>query len=494
MIKRYADNAIMDLWSEENKLRLWLRTEMAVMEALVNLGKMPADKLREIERIFSEHPIDLGWWHQRDKEIKHDLNAFIDERLRFLPPELQQYFHKKITSYDTEESAFITILQRSCEHVLKSVYSLEMILASMARKYRYTIMNARTHGQEAEMQSFGKRCLAWKADLTLDKKNLEKSMQNLRFSKISGAIGNYGNIDPELEINALEEMDLLPYYGSTQIMPREFYAPIAQALSQIVMTINKIALAIRLGARSGRPIFQEPFTKKQKGSSAMPHKKNTIGLEQIEGMSRMAQGYAQMIQQNICTWEERAIEQSSVERIAWPDLFHVTIRSLKVISDTLSGLKIYPDNMMAEIIESRSCYASSEAKELLKELCQQYGIDNEAAYRIVQLAAFNVFEPADERKFFRDTVPDSLSHATSVLMAFENLQHGPVTSILTIIMKGELKISEQLDASEEQVAEWNDMLQKLFNDEASCRRWINIFSPEFLLRNEEILYEKILSE
>ena len=183
---------------------------------------------------------------------------------------------------------------------------------------------------------------------------LHEVSTNLDYSKLSGAIGNYGSINPEVEIKALELLELQPYYGATQIMPRELYAPLAQALAQIVSTLNKIAMAIRLGARSGNPIYHEPFKKTQMGSSAMPHKKNTIRTEQIEGMERMAHNYLQMIMENIKTWEERAIEQSCVERVAWPDLFHVTIHSLRSMNFVLSGLQVYPDNMLREIIESSS--------------------------------------------------------------------------------------------------------------------------------------------
>ncbi len=503
MIKRYEDKDVVRIWSNEHKLDLWQKTELAVILAMANLGKTDEETYRKISEALSKNPIDVNWWLQRDKEIHHDLNAFLDERLRFLPPDLQVYFHRKITSYDTEEPAFAQILEQSLILVKMYCFELRNILKAMAQKYRYTIMNGRTHGQEAELQTFGKRCLTWLQDLRVDMDNLKRAKENLKYSKLSGAIGNYGSIDPAVEKEALKILGFEPFYGATQILPRELYAPIAQALCQIVLTLDKIAIAIRLGARSGRPIYQEPFAKKQKGSSAMPHKKNTISTEQIEGMGRMAKGYYLMIMDNIRTWEERAIEQSSVERVAWPDLFHVVIHSFKTMTRVLEGLVVYPDNMILEIIESRGCYASSEVKEILKELGIPLGLTTEDAYRIVQLAAFNAFEPGDEAKKLRENLPESLARADELLLEslakanelileFRQVPRPTPVSIQEIIAKAQLKPSSQLEASEKDVQRWNKILEQIFQESENLDRWNQIFLPSYLLRNEATLFKKIL--
>lgn len=494
MIERYADKEITGIWSNEHKLSLWQEVELAVIEAMANLGQISKETYKEIAKILSEHPIDLEWWLGREVEIGHDFNAFLDERLRWLPPELQPYFHKKTTSYDTEEPAFATMLRKSLDQVKDYYRRLETTLRYMAIKYRYTIMNGRTHGQEAELQTFGKRCLTWLKDLYTDWENLKRSIKNLRYSKLSGAIGNYGSIDPAIEKEALRILDFEPYYGATQIMPRELYAPVAQALYQVVCTLDKIALAIRLGARSGRPIYQEPFGRKQKGSSAMPHKKNTIRTEQIEGMERMARGFCIMILENIKTWEERAIEQSSVERVAWPDLFHVVVHSLKTMERVLEGLVVYPDNMLLEIVESRGCYASSEAKELLKEMGLPFGLTSEEAYRIVQLAAFNVFEPRGGVKKFRENLSSSFAEADQTLCEFKRLPSPKAISIQEIIAKAKLKVSSELENSEEDVFRWNGILKQIFRNKENLEHWNVIFLPSYLLRNEGKLYQEILGE
>jgi adenylosuccinate lyase len=492
MIERYADKDIARIWSDENKLKLWQKTELAVIEAMAEIEQIDKEVYQKISKILESQPIDLNWWQAKDAEIKHDLNAFVEERLRFLPPELQPYFHRKITSYDDEEPAFATMLKESIALVEKYYQELEATLVEMAKKYRFTIMLGRTHGQGAALQSFGKRILTWLKVLRFDLDNLKRESENLKYSKISGAIGNYESIEPELEKKALKILGFEPYYGAIQTMPREIYAPIAQALCQIVLTLDKIALDIRLGARSGRPIYQEPFGKKQKGSSAMPHKKNTISTEQMEGMGRMAKGFENMIKENIKTWEERAIEQSCVERVAWPDLFHIVIHSLKTMTRVLKGLVVYPDNMLWEIIESRGCYASSEAKEVLRQLGVQYGLTTEDAYRIIQLAAFNAFEPSDAIKRIRTNLPSSLTEADEALKDMAWHQEPKPTSIRWIISEGYLKTSPQLDITEGEVQKWNAILKQIFSQADNLEKWNQIFQPSYLLKNEAKLYQEII--
>jgi adenylosuccinate lyase len=493
MIERYADPEITRIWSNENKVKLWEETELAVIRAMAALKQLEEKDCLEIVTALEAHPIDIQWWLEKEKEMRHDLNAFVAERTRFLPSHLQQYFHQKITSYDTEEPAFVMMLIQSLDIVRSYSAKLIDLLAEMAKKYRFTVMNGRTHGQEAELQTFGKRTLTWLQDLALDMSNLAQAKERLQYSKLSGAVGNYTGISPELEAEALKILGFKPYYGATQIMPREIYAPTAQALCQIVLTLDKIATSIRLGARSGRPIFQEPFSKKQTGSSTMPHKKNTISTEQIEGMARTAQGYLSMIMANIKTWEERAIEQSCVERIAWPDLFHVVVHSLKTMTRVLSGLVVYPDNMLLEIIESRGCYASSTAKEVLKKLGEPHGLTVEECYRIIQLAAFNAFEPSREIEGIRNNLPESLEEADRIFVKFLQIKaQGPI-SIRDIIAEGKLRTSAQLSATEEDVKRWNETLKKIFESETIKTCWYQIFLPSNLLQNEQTLYQKILN-
>lgn len=492
MIPRYANQKISEIWSNENKLRLWQKTELAVIRARVNLSQIAENIYSGIDESLRANPIDIDWWLARDKEIGHDLNAFIDERLKFLPINLQPYFHDGMTSYDTEEPALASMLFESLFALTECLNPIMKTLEEMAVHYRYTIMNGRTHGQEADLQSFGKRCLTWLIAVKEDGKNLAKAAENTQYSKLSGAIGNYRALKPEVETEALRLLQLKPFYGATQIMPRELYAPIAQAVCQLVLTLDKIATDIRLGARSGRPIYQEPFGKKQKGSSAMPHKKNTISCEQLEGMARMAKGYLLMIMDNIKTWEERAIEQSCVERNAWPDLFHTAIHSAKTITKVLQGLTVYPDNMLAEIIDSRGCYAAGEAKEFLRHHGAKHGLSAEDAYRIVQLAAFNVFEPNEFANQLRQDPPRSFADAESALSRIRNECAIKPINIHDVIGNGRLIASNQLEINAFTVKVWNQTLCKIFADEGVREKWDQVFMPSNLLKGEDTLYEKIL--
>ncbi|MFA7171528.1 MAG: lyase family protein [Candidatus Paceibacterota bacterium] len=490
IIARYEHPTISRVWSNENKLKLWQKTEFAVIEARANLGLINREIFTSIFEKLGNQEIDIAWWLKREEETKHDLNAFIDERLRFLPIELQRHWHDGLTSYDTEESAFVSTLRESVSLLKEELKPLIKRLEEMSIEYRYTVMLARTHGQWAEIESFGKRCLTWLVILREGLRNLERTEENLKFSKLSGAIGNYQGITAEIEEEALRILGFQPFYGATQILPRELYAPLAQAICQIVLSLNKIAIDIRLGARSGITILQEPFGKKQKGSSAMPHKKNTISGEKIEGMARAAKGYMNMLMDNVVTWEERAIEQSSVERIAWPDLFHVAIHAIKTMNKVLQGLTVYPDNMLKEINESCGCYAAGEVKEFLRHLGAPYGLGTEGAYRIVQLAAFNVFEPSEEAKRLRENPPTSIAEAQRMLLPLRNTRK-PI-STQDIIANGKLVVSDRLEANKETIEEWNRILVKIFERPENREKWNQLFAFEYLLKGENTLYEKIL--
>ncbi|MEK7181404.1 MAG: lyase family protein [Patescibacteria group bacterium] len=494
MHSRYTDPRIESIWSDANRLNHWQDTEFAVILGNVALGKIPKKFYRKIRRILKSKPIDLDWWRARDKEIHHDLNAFLDERLRYLPPDLQQFLHQFITSYDTEEPAFARMLVESLAIVDEVYDRTKRAIVFLALKYRFLIKLGKTHGQDAELQTFGKRCLTWLRDLEEAYEALAQARQVLKYSKISGAIGNYGAIDPELEKKALKILGFEPYYGATQIMPRVLYVPLADALSNIVQVLDKVATDIRLNARGGRPLMREPFGKKQKGSSAMPQKKNQVRSENEGGMARMAAGYSQMIHANIQTWEERDISQSSVERVAWADLFHVTVNALKGMVFILEGLNVYPDNIAQEVYEARGTYATAEVKEFLKRRMAIFGLSTEDAYRIVQLAAFNVFEPSQARQRIRATIPSLLSEGAALIDRISKLAPDPVISIQDFIPAAELRVSNELEITGEMVAKYNECLRLIFAEKRAIEEWNWCFNPLYLLRHEAILYEKILGE
>ena len=261
MHERYENSNISKIWSNENKLALWQQTELAVLHAKANLERISFDTCNTISKILQNQPINIAWWKKKDEEIHHDLNAFVFERIRFLPTELQNEFHKDMTSYDTEESPFIRMLIDSMVIVWDHIDNYRFTLKRMADQYRYIIMCSHTHGQSAELQTYGKVILTWYQELKATLVLLETAEQYLVVSKLSGATGNYGSLDPEIEKEALRLLDFDPYYGATQIMPRSFYLPLASTLCQLVQILNKTAIDFRLGARSVLPLWHEPFKK-----------------------------------------------------------------------------------------------------------------------------------------------------------------------------------------------------------------------------------------
>jgi adenylosuccinate lyase len=314
-------------------------------------------------------------------------------------------------------------------------------------------------------------------------------------SRISGAVGNYGgNMTPEIEREALRILGLEPYYGATQIVPRTVHAPLAQALLVVAEAVGKIALDVRLMARSGTPLVHEPFSKIQKGSSAMPHKKNTIITEQMEGMVRLARGYVLALTSNISTWEERAIEQSCVERVAWPDLFHVVSRIVTQMTKVCSGLVVYPDRMLQEVIEARGTYATDEAKNFLAKELGKRGVSSETAYRIVQLASFCVFEPSARWLKVRDDRKASFKMADSIVENRLSKRGTDDSTIGDVIENAALVPVPSLAADEKQVAEWNALLRDVFSTQAMRDTWQDLFLPSHLLQGEAFLFDKILGE
>jgi adenylosuccinate lyase len=495
MIPRYTHPEIGKINSDLAKLLRWQESEFAVIRGRVFLGLTPSETYDRITTTLEANLPDVAWWKAQDDEINHDLNAFLDERRRFIPVELQAEWHKDTTSYDTEEPAQALAFLAMGEFVEAALDRFESVVVQQVERHRYTIMLDRTHGQGAKLRSFGGRLLTWYADLRIPRVQFKTALALCRQSRISGAIGNYGGgLTPALEAAALESLDLTPYHGATQIMPRVVYAPLAQSLQLVCEQLGKMALDFRLGARSGYPLAHEPFGKKQKGSSAMPHKKNTTLTEQMAGMVGMARHFAAMLVESIETWESRDIGQSCVERVAWPDLFHVTLRMLSVMTRVVEGMVVYTDNMLKEIVASRGTYASDEAKNFLAEELGKRGVEAEVAYRIVQLASFDVFQPRGMWAQLRASLPASLKEADYLLDLAKGAPAEEFVSIQTFIPDAKLFPVAELQASVEDVDRYNALLRDLFSNEKVLERWHECFKPSNLLRYEEFLYQKLLGK
>ena len=490
MIDRYINKAVALIWRDETKTDTWQQVELAVIEARARLGLIPRELFTRVRDSLAA-PTNLEWWRAKEKETNHDLQAWVAERVRHLAHDLKPSFHEGMTSYDTEETAFLIMLKNSASLVTMACEDLEDALRKQAVKYRYCPMMGVTHGQHAEIQTFGKRCLTWLQEIALAKQRVATEANNLRFSRLSGAIGSYGGVTPEVEVEALKILGFEPFYGATQILPRQLHVPLASSLAILVSVISKIGTDIRLGARSPRPIYQEPFGKAQTGSSRMPHKRNPINCEQLEGMQRMALGYLQMIMQNITTDEERAIEQSSVERVAWPDLFHVAMRSLSVCTKVISGLQVYPDRMMLDIVDTCGTWAAGAVKEFLRTQLVKFGVNTEETYRIVQLASFVAFAPGGQAVEIRANPSGSFAEANRLLSTNDFVM--PRRSIQHIIEGYGLVVVEGLSATPAEVEKWNNALRELFTS-INPDEWKAVFSIEARLKDEDCLFQNIIDD
>ncbi len=492
MIPRYAHGGISQLFSDEQKVARWDAVELAVIAARVELDLTTASAYEEIAAQLKAHPCDIRWWHTREAETKHDLTAYIDERLRHIPHALHAEWHKDMTSYDTEDAAATRALLDAAELVHADVKKLIQLLRSIALQYRYTPMLERTHGQWAKLRSFGGRVLTWLKPLSFALSQLEHALLSCQYSRISGAIGNYGGeLSPQIEQLALRKLKLVPFYGATQILPRIVQAPLAQALRLVAEALAQIATDFRLGSRSGCPLWHEPFGKKQKGSSAMPHKKNPINTEQMGGMLNLVRGYESSILASMQTWEGRAIEQSCVERTAWPDLFHAVLRMTSVMNRVISGMVVYPDNMVREIGESRGTYASDEAKNMLARECGKRDVPFETAYRIMQAASFIAFKPNAYWHSIRTKELESLTDADLYAHSLHPAQE--MRGIDDIIAKAELVPVDEIDVTAEHAETWNALLRRIFESDSVRNEWSKLFAPSYLLKNEGFLFASILN-
>jgi len=489
MIPRYRHEGVALIWSDENKLLQWQNVELAVIKAKELLGIFPRGTYKKIKKNL-DVVIDVEWWKKKDDEIHHDLNAFLDERLRYIPDELHQYWHAKMTSYDTEEPATSLMLLDSIEIVEQAINVMLEILKEKALKYQHTPMMGRSHGQVGKIQSFGKRIYDWRVNLILAKKELQHAKTSIKFSKLSGAMGNYQGLTPKEEKQALAILGLKPFKGATQIMPRIIHQPLANALVMVVGALTQIAVDIKLGARSGNPICHEPFKKLQKGSSAMPHKKNTIRCENQEGMFKAAKGFQNMLHDCMVTWEERSIEQSSPERIAWPDLFHVVMNSFKNMKRVVSGMAVFEDNMLKEIKDTLGCYASEDAKDFLKEKGAKYGLSHEDAYRIVQLAAFQAFQlqVSGKRLDMRGKGFKSVKHAEKSMLNLNFQGYG--LNIKQIIISS-LRPHDELGVTKKEVDRWKKIIAKIYAENSNINEWEKIFKPAYHLRGESVFFKQL---
>jgi adenylosuccinate lyase len=389
------------IWSDEAKLARWLEVELAALEGWAAIGAVPAEAVREIRaRATVPSPERVA---EIEARLHHDTAAFVDAVAEGLGDE-GRWFHYGLTSSDVVDTALSLQIQEAGMLLLESVDQTLAAVATRAEQHRQTLCIGRTHGVHAEPTTFGLKLAVWAFELDRARTRVTRALDGLRVGKLSGAVGQYAAIDPEVERIACERLGLEPAPASTQILQRDRHAELLTALAVCASSLDKFALEIRHLARTEVREVEEPFARGQKGSSAMPHKRNPVVAERICGLARVVRGTAVVGLENVALWHERDISHSSAERVAIPDAFLALDYMLDRFTWLVHGLVVHPDRMRRNLDATHGLYFSQR---LLLALVES-GLARDDAYRLVQRNAMRAWdEELDFRVLVRDD-PDIL--------------------------------------------------------------------------------------
>jgi adenylosuccinate lyase len=392
MIPRYQTEELKLLWSEENKFQTWLEVELAVIQAYEKAGMAPkgtADRIRQRAKI------DVKRIETIEQTTNHDVIAFVNSIIEQVDQEDGRWFHYGLTSSDVVDTALSLLTKRALKIIIAETKSLKKTVKNLALSEAKTIMIGRTHGVHAEPTTFGHKMAIWFFEIDRNLKRLEAALENISYGKISGAVGTYSNISPEIEKEALSILGLKPAQASSQILQRDRHAQVITALAIHGSSLEKFATEIRHLQRTEVLEAEEPFGKGQKGSSAMPHKKNPIICERICGLARLLRGYALTSMENIALWHERDISHSSTERVIFPDATFAAHYATRKLNEVLSGLKINREKMRRNLELTRGLVFSS--KVLLYLVAK--GASRPEAYDIVQRCAMQTWNDENTTLF-----------------------------------------------------------------------------------------------
>ncbi len=387
MIERYTRKEMGQIWSDLNKFKLWLKVELAVCKAWHKLGKIPEEALKEIEnRTFVDEKV-VEKIYQYERVYKHDVLAFvsaINEQI----PEYSHYFHMGLTSSDVVDTALALQIREALSLILEGLEKVLQKLRSLAIEHRNTLMMGRTHGVHAEPMTLGLKFLSWYEEMKRNKKRLLQALEDISYGKLSGAVGTYSNLDPQVEWLALEELGLKVEPVSTQVVPRDRHAQVMYALASSACALERFATEIRHLQRTELLEVLEPFGKGQRGSSAMPHKKNPIHAERLCGLARIIRANLLVALENIPLWHERDISHSSAERVILPDSTIALDYMLNLFLEILEGLVVNPERMLRNMELSHGLFASSK---VLVKLMEK-GVHRDKAYDMAQRCAIRSWE------------------------------------------------------------------------------------------------------
>jgi len=384
MIPRYTRPVMGKLWERDNIYEKWLDVEIAVCEAWAELGEIPADELRIIKK---EARFDVKRIDEIEKVVRHDVIAFLTSVAQSLGPE-SRFIHKGLTSSDILDTALAILMREACDIITKDIKDLMDVIKKQAYRYKDTPMIGRSHGVHAEPMTFGLKFALWYEDMKRNLFRIKNAREVINVGKLSGAVGTFSNIPPLIEEKVCKKLRMRPEPVATQVVQRDRHAEYLTALALTAASVEKIAVEIRHLQRTEVLEAEEPFMAGQKGSSAMPHKRNPIGCENLSGLARLVRSNALAAIENIALWHERDISHSSVERVIIPDSSILVDYMLERLRGILEKLHVYPKKMKENMARSYGLYNSQ--KVLLGLL--EKGLTRESAYEIVQKNAMESWQ------------------------------------------------------------------------------------------------------
>ncbi|MGE5422065.1 MAG: adenylosuccinate lyase [Ignavibacteriales bacterium] len=379
MIERYTLPQMGAVWSEDAKLQNWLAIEVLACEAWAELGMIPKEAAKNIK---AKADFDIDRVKQIEEEVRHDVIAFLTNVAEYVGND-SKYIHMGLTSSDILDTGLALQMKRSADLIMARLEKLKDVLASKALEHKYTLMVGRTHGVHGEPVTFGLKMALWYTEMERNIERLDKAREVVAYGKISGAVGTFANIDPAVEKYVCENLGLKPCQVSTQVVQRDRHAEYLNTLALIASSLEKMATEIRNLQRTDILEAEEPFYAGQKGSSAMPHKRNPMMSERVAGLARVIRSNALAGMENVALWHERDLTHSSVERVILPDSSILLDYILDKFTKVMEGLVVYPENMMANLEKTLGLVFSQRA---LLALIDK-GLLREDAYRIVQDSA-----------------------------------------------------------------------------------------------------------
>jgi adenylosuccinate lyase len=398
MIGRYTQPEMGAIWTERRRYETWLEVELAAADAMAHAGLVPAEAARELRAKAS---FDVARIEEIEQTTQHDVIAFTTAVAEKVGP-ASRWLHFGLTSSDVVDTAQALQMREACDLILTDISTLLEAVRLRAEEHRRTPMIGRTHGVHAEPMTFGLKLALWYAELQRDHERVQRAREVVSVGKISGAVGTFAHLDPSIEASVCARLGLQPAPVSSQIIQRDRHAELMAALAITAASLEKFALEIRGLQKTEIGEVEEPFGKGQKGSSAMPHKRNPVGCEQITGLARLLRGNAVAALENIALWHERDISHSSVERVILPDSFIALDHMLRRFARIVRGMVVYPERMRENLNRSRGVVFSGT---VLLELARR-GISREQAYEWVQRNAMRSFHEQKDFKSLLLTDPD----------------------------------------------------------------------------------------